>query len=107
MFFFAEQVATTVFDHDEFTQKFTIENMDESFIRLCEPKSCNDIQSLCKLSLSDILPEKSTINKEGSYAGGPSYVYKSPDKNAAKRLKKDSIAFRYLWLLTHIRHSHY
>lgn len=95
MIFFAEQVATTAFNHEEFNTKFTIANMDESFLRMCEPKSCNDIQSLCKFSM-DILPEKSTINIEGSFAGGSrSHVYKTPDKNAAKRLKKDSIALRY------------
>lgn len=96
MFSFAEQVATTVFNHDKFTQKFTVDNLDDSFIRLCEPRSCDDIQTLCKFSINDILPEKSSITKESvPVAGGSSQAYKSPDKNAAKRLKKDLIAFRY------------
>lgn len=69
--------------------------MDESFIRLCEPNSCKDIQSLCKFIIKDTLAVKSTINIEGSLAGSSNHVYKSPDKIAAKRLKKDSIALRY------------
>lgn len=101
MFSFTEQVATTAFNHDEFIQTFTIENLDDSFIRLCEPRSSSDIQSLLNLRILDILPEISTLNKEVSFSGGSSHAYKSPDKNAAKRAKKDSNVLRYCYCCFH------